>query len=310
LLRRSRGDEQYPKAREPAEKALTCVQKGLGLNHALVVPVLDTLAAIDIDEGRYVKAADRCRQRQPVAEHIWGEEAVRLWGPGHGHAFLIEGLNCQARVRTLVGKYGEAEDCVKQAQKMCEVSLGRKEHPSWASTLSTRGRLEIARHNADENRPSEARRPLENARKILEALFGKAHPDLARTLGDLASLDSGPSTSTRGITQYERAIAGLETSCGAEHPDVARLYCGVALLYQEQKKWDDAAKKLDRALEIQHKMLRADHPDLATTLEAYAELLKNMKPANPDRAAELLAKAKEIRRDHAAKEAAAASGGT
>jgi tetratricopeptide (TPR) repeat protein len=285
----------------------------LGLNHALVVPVLDTLAAIDIDEGRYVKAAERCRQRQPVAEHVWGEEAVRQWGPGHGHAFLIEGLNFQARVRALMGKFGEAEDCVKQAQKMCEVSLGRKEHPSWASTLSTRGRLEIAWHKADGSRPSEARRPLESARKVLDNLFGKSnpdHPDLARTLGDLASLDSGPSTSTRGITLYERAILMLEKSCGDEHPDVARLYCGVALLYQEQKKWDDAAKKLDRALEIQHKMLRADHPDLATTLEAYAELLKNMKPANPDRAAELLAKAKEIRRDHAAKEAAAASGGT
>jgi tetratricopeptide (TPR) repeat protein len=312
LLRHAAGNDGQAVAL--AEGARDLVQNGLGPDHASILPVLDSLADIYTAQARYAKADEICRRRVLLADKLWGTD----------HPFVAEGLIRQAIVYILQARYAEAETICQRAEKIESQALGpksaaqslSKRHPSMAALNRTRARLEIASKTPEDWR-SDARRRLEGSQRILEALYGKEqpdHPDLARTLGDLASLCSSSATVGQGVTSYGRAIGMLEKSCGADHPDVAKLLCGLAVLYQQQEKWDEAKARLDRALVIQRslikeKMLRSNHPDLATTLETYAALLEKMPSADPDRAAELRGEAKAIRDKHAEEEQAETSKG-
>ena len=71
----------------------------------------------------------------------------------------------------------------------------------------------------------------ERALAIREKALGKAHPDVAQSLNDLATLYCKKGDLTRAEPMHRRAMAIREKTFGPNHPDVAHSLNNLALLY-------------------------------------------------------------------------------
>jgi len=273
---------KYKEALPLASEALTTLEKELGPGHTAVAPTLNALATLYTAEARFAKA-------EPYHLRAIGTAKSAL-GPEHPYVSVC--LNSLGRLYLAQGRLDEAETMAVEALRIAEKTLG-EDHPTVAAGLAVRGVALFGKGD-----PREARPFLEKALQIREDTFGKEHALVAETLGDLAALDDSPRTYTKGISRYRRAIEMDKRLLGDEHPAVARLLVGLARLYVKRGKYADAAPCLKEALEIRRKSLVRFHPFLADTLEAYAEVLRNVKPPNPTQAAALEAQARQVRDKH------------
>ena len=105
---------------------------------------------------------------------------------------------------------------------------------------------------------------------IREKALGEDHPDVAKTLNNLAGvyLAQGKYADAEGL--YKRALAIWEKALGKDHPDVANSLNNLAVVYYDQGKYADAEALFKRALAIWEKALGKDHPDVAATLNNLA----------------------------------------
>jgi len=271
-----------------AEKALAITTKALGSEHPSLVPLLDTLAAIYIDRARYTKAELYYNRAVAIAESKWGD-----------HPYTATILNHQADFFISQERYEDAEIPSQRALEIYTQAFGEK-HLGVAAALMTRGRLALAA-----GEPHQARSDFEEALEIRRKAFDKEHPELARhrvvacTLAALASLDNSSRYYTRGVDRYKQAIEMADELLGLEHSEVARLLAGLAALHIRMGKFEEAEPCLQRAWTIREAALVSYHPDLAATLQAYAAVLRKIKPSESERADEMEARAKEIRAEHA-----------
>ncbi len=84
---------------------------------------------------------------------------------------------------------------------------------------------------------------------------------------------------------------------GPEDPRLAMIFSNLAALYRAQGQYAKAEPLYQRAVAIMEKALGTDHPNVATSLENYAELLRNMN--RETEAARMEALAETIRAKHA-----------
>jgi tetratricopeptide (TPR) repeat protein len=86
--------------------------------------------------------------------------------------------------------------------------------------------------------------------EIREKALGSAHPDVAGSLNNLASLyqDQGKYDTSEPL--YKRALEINEKALGSAHPGVAASLNNLVLLYKAEGKYDDTEPLLKRALEI------------------------------------------------------------
>lgn len=281
---------RYEEAQPLAEEALAIFQQALESEHGNVAVALDTLATIHAGQARYTKAELDYLRAVEVAKGAWGPQ----------HPYPAEILNHLAALYVRQGRFEDAQTLCTEALDVLGETLGEK-HPAAAAVLETRGRLEIAR-----GKPRDARPFLEEAITIREESLDREHPhlaehpQLARTIADLAVLDAlSPLNYARGVKRYLRAIEMMDRRLGLLHPDTARLLCGLAALHVRQQTHSEAEACLQRALEIQQQSLVPFHPDLAATLKAYAALVRKIDPGDPQRAAQMQARAESILAAHA-----------
>jgi eukaryotic-like serine/threonine-protein kinase len=97
-------------------------------------------------------------------------------------------------------------------------------------------------------------------------LYGPSHPNVARDLGNLGSVQQDLGYYSEAEKFEREALAISEGYYGKENPRVASdlTMLGRALLYQ--KKYDQAESSLQQALAIQEKAFGSIHPDVADTL--------------------------------------------
>ncbi|MEA5544236.1 tetratricopeptide repeat protein, partial [Limnoraphis robusta CCNP1324] len=110
---------------------------------------------------------------------------------------------------------------------------------------------------------------------ILEKALGSEHPDVARSLNNLASLYSSQGRYTEAEPLYRRSLAILEKALGTEHPDVANSLNNLANLYESQGRFNEAEPLYQRSLAILEKVLGTEHPDVATSLNSLASLYRS-----------------------------------
>jgi tetratricopeptide (TPR) repeat protein len=123
-----------------------------------------------------------------------------------------------------------------------------------------------------QNKFVEAVAPAQESLRIAEATFGAHHPNVAKSLNNLAELYRGQGHFADAEPLSKRALAIREEALGPDHPDVAySLYC-LALLYSDQGRYADAEPLSKRALAIREKALGPDHPDVAASLNNLAFL--------------------------------------
>ena len=124
---------------------------------------------------------------------------------------------------------------------------------STASRSSTRNRA-----NSPKSEPRHKR-----ALAIREKLVGADHPEVAKSLNDLADLYADHARYVEAETLAKRALAIREQVLGKGHTDVAQTLTNLAHIHWHQGRYDEAEAVAKRAIAIYAKFpgLRVDGHD-------------------------------------------------
>lgn len=282
---------EFEQARKLLAEARAAAEKQLGTEHP-VLPVMYELAGeLFLAEGFYKKAEGDLLRAQALAKQEWGA----------AHPFQAAILNDLTAVYIEQGRFDEAAAAIKQVLAICDRL--KASNPAEAAIAYYHRGLAAIR----QEKPRDARADLDKALAIERDVYGEKnaqgvrtgeaeHPDIARTLGRLASLDSGRQTYANGVSLFGKAIAMAEKLLGADHPLVAELLLEEAKLHLAREKTDEARECLDKALDVARKRLPPTHPLIAAVLETLAGLDEKLDPPQTEAAEKLRAEAKELRR--------------
>jgi tetratricopeptide (TPR) repeat protein len=115
---------------------------------------------------------------------------------------------------------------------------------------------------------------LRRALAINESNLGPNHPEVARTLSNLALLLQETNRLSEAEPLYRRALAIDEASLGPNHPEVAIYLNNLASLLQAANRLSEAEPLSRRALAIDEASLGPNHPNVAIYINNLAELLR------------------------------------
>ncbi|MEO0988114.1 MAG: tetratricopeptide repeat protein, partial [Cyanobacteria bacterium J06639_14] len=107
---------------------------------------------------------------------------------------------------------------------------------------------------------------------ITQARLGHEHPDVAKSLNNLASLYKDQGRYADAEPLYLQAIDLGKASLGEAHPDVATWLNNLASLYKDQGRYGDAEPLYLQAIDLGKASLGEAHPDVATWLNNLATL--------------------------------------
>ena len=139
--------------------------------------------------------------------------------------------------------------------------------PSNSRNLAAAGRMlyELGQY-------AEAEPLYQRALKIDEKALGPQHPDVARSLNNLALLYYAQGKYGEAEPLYQRGQKIYEKVLGPEHPDLAGSLNNLANLYYAQRKYGEAEPLYQQALKIKEKALGPEHPSVAISLHNLALL--------------------------------------
>jgi CHAT domain-containing protein/tetratricopeptide (TPR) repeat protein len=245
-----------------------------GLAHALA---LDVGAMLDRAKGIF-----------PAAEAKYSEAlALRRALLGPGHADTLTTVAKRASVRTLMGRYEQAEADYGLVLEGLSAAVGT-EHPSYAVALNELALLHQSR------RPAEYEQAMSRYREALDTLGGageERHPAYVAALHNLASVHhrmghgaSGEEQTTHYRTAerlYLEARAAIETSMSGRQSLRATILDNSARLYLAMGRLADAEPLADEAARMRRGMYGEQHPAFATSLATRAAVLSlNGRPAD------------------------------
>lgn len=116
-----------------------------------------------------------------------------------------------------------------------------------------------------------AARPfLNGALMIHEAAHAPDHPDIARSLNNLAEWHMLQHGHAAARPLLERALTIYEAALGPEHPDCARILNNLAEVHRVEENYIAARPLYQRALVINETAFGSQHPDTATSLNNLA----------------------------------------
>jgi tetratricopeptide (TPR) repeat protein len=99
-----------------------------------------------------------------------------------------------------------------------------------------------------EGRFAEAEPPIRQSLAIREKLLGGDHPEVARSLNNLADLYQRQGRAADAEPLYVRALAIRQRAFGPDHPDVATSQNNLAAFYQAQGRTADALPLVEKTL--------------------------------------------------------------
>jgi CHAT domain-containing protein/Tfp pilus assembly protein PilF len=112
----------------------------------------------------------------------------------------------------------------------------------------------------------------ERALEIREKALGPDHPDIARSLNNLAILYHHKGDHAKAELLYQRGLAIWEEALGPDHPELAPNLNNLGALYFDKGDYAKAEPLYQRALAIREKALGPDHPGVAGSLNELAIL--------------------------------------
>jgi class 3 adenylate cyclase/Tfp pilus assembly protein PilF len=136
---------------------------------------------------------------------------------------------------------------------------------------------------------------------IQEKVLGPEHPDLAKSLSNLAIAFWHQGHYAESESHTARSLAILEKALGPEHPRVAGALNDLAVVCQEQARHVEAESLHTRALAIRERAFGPDHPNVAFSLNNLANLYAGQErfaEAEPLHARALAIREKALRPDH------------
>ena len=127
-------------------------------------------------------------------------------------------------------------------------------------------------YNNNQGRYEQAESPYLEALAMRKQLLGKAHPDVATSLNNLAALYDAQGRYGEAEPLYLEALAMMKQLLGKTHPDVATSLNNLAALYDAQGRYEEAEPLYLEALAMRKQLLGKAHPDVATGLNNLAAL--------------------------------------
>jgi tetratricopeptide (TPR) repeat protein len=131
---------------------------------------------------------------------------------------------------------------------------------------------ELGIQYARSGRLDEAEALFKKSIAILEKTVGPMHPDLAKSLNNLAELYRTQNRESEAEAVHQRILAIRERTLGPNHPDVAKSLNNLALIYHAQKRYAAAEAYYQRAILIWEKTPPTDASELAMSLNNLATL--------------------------------------
>ena len=236
---------KYADAEGLYKRALAIREKALGADHPTWPQTLNNLAIVYHDQGKYADAEGLHKRALAIREKALGAS----------HPDVAQTLNNLANVYQEQGKYADAEALHKRALAINEKALGA-DHPDVAQTLNNlanvyddarqvRRRRGAPQARAGDPREGARRRPPrcgsrpsttwpactddqgkyadaeglhKRALAIQEKALGADHPDVARTLNNLAVVYEAQGKYADAEGLYKRALAIWEKALGQTTP--------------------------------------------------------------------------------------------
>ena len=119
-----------------------------------------------------------------------------------------------------------------------------------------------------------AREPLEQALAVCMRLYEGDHPEVARSLSNLAVDLSRRGAHERALELDERALAMRQRLYEGDHPEVARSLSNLAVALSRRRAHERALELDERALAMRQRLYEGDHPDVATSMNNLASELR------------------------------------
>jgi len=94
-------------------------------------------------------------------------------------------------------------------------------------------------------------------------VLGRDHPDVARSLNNLADLFERQGHYADAEPLYQRAVAIRERALGSDHPDLWTSLNNLAFLYQAEGRTPDVLPLVERTIASGHAQLRVALPVLS-----------------------------------------------
>ena len=164
--------------------------------------------------------------------------------------------------------YRAASDLWKQCERflphalLCLHQAGNASSPLVLASLAHK----VAAYLGDHGRYLEADPLFQRALSMREQVLGPDHPDVARTLHDLANLYRAQGKYLEADLLYRRALSIREQVLGPDHPLVAATLANLAILCWKRGQYEQAEALAQRALSTASQALGSEHPDVAYSL--------------------------------------------
>jgi len=107
---------------------------------------------------------------------------------------------------------------------------------------------------------------------LTQRLFEGDHPDVARSLNNLAGLYQAQGRLNQAEPLYQQALAMRQRLFAGDHPAVALSLNNLAYLYQAQGRLNQAEPLYQQALAMYQRLFEGDHPAVALSLNNLAYL--------------------------------------
>jgi tetratricopeptide (TPR) repeat protein len=249
-------------AREMLDKGAARIDHELSKEPAIQATLMDTLGTVYMGLGLFPEA-------RPLLDRA---VATRRTTPGIDPLDLSDALTHQGDLLALQAQYAAGEKAYREAIRIDSLHpKDRKSQIELAASLYGLGTL-----LAQNGQNTEAETNLRAALTLQEALYGKAHPAIARTLKDLARAIADDGNLNTAIPMMERAVAMQRELRGKEpHPDLAEVLNDMGLLLYERGDSAEAEKYYRESLAMNRRLLGDKHPEIANGLENVAMALSD-----------------------------------
>jgi CHAT domain-containing protein/tetratricopeptide (TPR) repeat protein len=241
-----------------AERALAIGTQAFGPDDVRLAGALGALGGLARDQENYKEAesyferALRALQKSPQAAPFEVAESMDDLGDLYG----------------LEGRFDDGERLLMQAVKLTEQAYGtdvRTTAPNYDKIFNDLGNL-----YKDAGRFPDAEKAFGRALAIGRAKSGEDHPNIAATMGNLATVMEHESRLAEAEDLYKRTLATYEKLFGPNHPVTAIGLNNLANVYSDQGRALDAAGLQQRVLAINEKVFGSDSPDVARSLSNLA----------------------------------------
>ena len=246
---------QYREAEPLMQYALTIGENRYGRDHPYTDFLLNNLALLYDDQGKYEEASRSTSVPWPSEKALGPEHPIREHTQQPGNPLLTR-ASTRRPCRSTSAPWPSKKRCLALS-----TPIPRAHSTTWQSSTLTR---------ASTRRPSRSTSVPWPSEKVL----GPEHPD-SDTLNNLASLYL-TRASTRRPCRSTSEPWPSEKRCLALSTPLQRHLNNLANLYADQGKYEEAEPLYQRALAIREKVFGLDHPFTKRTREDYTNLLQKM----------------------------------